>query len=77
VKWKGTPPEDLRGDGDGDFEKSREKASLKLEKLQEEAARKGRAEHLTERLIESKTGRKIVYPRACPSSDLTNKDRVI
>lgn len=65
VKCRGTPPESRRvGDvGDDDFEKSRKKAQLALNGYTEEAGRKGRAEHLTERLIESKTGRAVKYAR--------------
>jgi len=65
VKWKGTPPESLRvGDpGDRKFEDSRKKALTALAGYADEARRKGRAEHLTERLIESKTGRAVEYAR--------------
>ncbi len=65
VPWKGTPPASGRvGDpGYGDFEISRKKAAEKLEKFMADAARKGRADHLTERLIESKTGRAVEYVR--------------
>ncbi|MCC5848525.1 MAG: tyrosine-type recombinase/integrase [Verrucomicrobia bacterium] len=63
IKWKGTPPEDLREQGCPTFERSREQAQRKLAEIQDEAQRKGRAEHLTEKLIESKTGRKLVYAK--------------
>ena len=49
--------------GDKDFERSRDKAKEELARYVEEAGRKGRAEHLTERLIESKTGRHVEYAR--------------
>jgi integrase len=63
VTWKGTPPASgsLRDPGDKDFERSREKAEDALARHVEEARHKGRAEHLTERLIESKTGRPVEY----------------
>lgn len=63
VMWKGTPPASgsLRDPGDKDFEQSREKAEESLARHVEELRHKGRAEHLTERLIESKTGRPIEY----------------
>ncbi|MCH8511648.1 MAG: tyrosine-type recombinase/integrase [Kiritimatiellae bacterium] len=63
LEWEGTPPEDLRGEGDSDFENSRDRATEKLAALQAEAGQKGRADHLTERLIESKTGRKVEYAK--------------
>ncbi len=63
VRWTGIPPESLRLPGNADFESSREKAEEKLARYTEEAGRKGRAEHLTERLIESKTGRAVQYVR--------------
>ena len=65
VTWKGTPPESgsLRDPGDKDFERSREKAEEALARIVEETRHKGRAEHLTERLIESKTGRPVEYAR--------------
>jgi len=65
MEWKGTPPASGRvGDpGDPVFERSREKAEEALARIVEEARHKGRAEHLTERLIESKTGRAVEYAR--------------
>lgn len=65
VRWHGTPPLSGRVHDAGDevFEKSRKKALEALDKFMAEAARKGRAEHLTERLIESKTGRAVQYVR--------------
>jgi integrase len=67
-KWKGTPPPALLGTGDQttgdrDFEASREKAEAELKSHADQARRKGRVEHLTERLIESKTGRAVKYVR--------------
>jgi integrase len=63
VQWKGTPPASGRvGDkGDDAFELSRKKAEEALKSFQDDAKRKGRAENLTEKLIESKTGRAVRY----------------
>lgn len=65
VRWRGTPPTtgSLREPGDGPFEVSRAEAERALTRYFEEARHKGRAEHLTERLIESKTGRSVEYAR--------------
>lgn len=65
-KWKGTPSPYLleTGDskiGDTEFERSRQEARNSLSQFVEEARRKGRAEHLIERLIESKTGTAVTY----------------
>lgn len=61
----GVPPASLsiRDRGDTDFEASREQAENKLAGLEREASQKGHAAHLTERLIEAKTGRKVEYTR--------------
>ena len=63
VKWRGVPPESgsLRQPGGARFEASRKEAEKALAQHVEEARHKGRAEHLTERLIESKTGRAVEY----------------
>jgi len=65
VKWAGTPPTSGKVSDLGDiaFERSRFKAGEALAVYTEDAKRKGRAEHLTERLIESKTGRAVEYTR--------------
>jgi integrase len=70
VPWRGTPPGSVlhpsmndQSPADKDFERSREKAEAALARHVEEVRHKGRAEHLTERLIESKTGRPIEYAR--------------
>ncbi len=65
VKWLGTPPASGRvGDvGDDVFEASRKIAEAELGRFIEESKRKGRAESLTERLIESKTGKTVEYAR--------------
>ncbi len=70
VKWKGTPPESLRTPGDKDFERTREKAQDAFVRYVEDAHHKGRVEHLTERLIESKSG---VAPEYVRISDLLAK----
>lgn len=51
-------PGSLRDMGNAIFEASRTRAEKELETFQTEARQQGRADHLTERLIESKTGRK-------------------
>lgn len=51
-------PGSLRETGDTVFEASRARAQKELEAYQSEARQQGRADHLTARLIESKTGRK-------------------
>jgi integrase len=63
VKWDGTPPDSMCAQGDDIFEILRKKAEEKLERQAEESKRKGKADHLTERLIESKTGTKVKYTR--------------
>ena len=63
VKWLGTPPPNLRMRGDDLFEASRDEAKDKFEDVQAEAGRKGRSQHLTERLIEAKTGQSASYAR--------------
>jgi len=63
VPWKGTPPLSLRDKGDATFERSRDKAEDALARYVGEARRKGGAQHLTERLIEEKTGRAVQYTR--------------
>ncbi len=56
-------PGSLRETGDSIFEASRARAEKELETFQAEARQQGRADHLTERLIESKTGRGVEYVR--------------
>jgi len=65
VPWKGTPPASrkMRETGCPVFEASRTAAVKALSDFTDELRRKGRAEHLTERLIESKTGRSVEYAR--------------
>ena len=72
VKVLGEPPTNLRGTGDEKFEASREEAQKEFVRVQTEAGYKGRAAHLTERVIEAKTGRKIEYVRL---NELANKWR--
>ena len=52
-------PGSLRETGDTVFEASRARAQKELEAYQSEARQQGRADHLTARLIESKTGQKV------------------
>jgi integrase len=63
VKVRGKAPESMRDLGDEMFEASKKKAEGALEAYLDDVRRKGRAEHLTERLIESKTGRSVEYAR--------------
>ena len=56
-------PGSLRETGDAIFEASRARAQKELEDHQTEERQKGRADHLTERLIQSKTGRAVEYVR--------------
>jgi integrase len=51
----------LLGAGDTKFEVSRAKAKKELEDREADARQKGRADHLTQRLIESKTGKAVEY----------------
>ncbi len=61
IAWKGVPPDTMRDRGDMAFERSRVQAEDALQRIKYEAQQKGRSEHLTERLIQSKTGREIEY----------------
>ncbi len=61
VRVQGEEPPTLREKGDAAFEASREKAAVRLENHQIESLEKGQAQHLTRRLIEAKTGRKVEY----------------
>jgi integrase len=63
VLVRGQPPASLRDVGDDAFERSRADAEKALSGFLDEHRHKGRADHLTERLIESKTGRAIEYAR--------------
>ena len=56
-------PGSLKETGDAIFEASRARAQKELEDHQTEERQKGRAAHLTERLIQSKTGRKVEYAK--------------
>lgn len=61
----GTPPASLsiHDEGDAAFERSRKKAEILLDNHISQASQKGHADHLTERLIEAKTGRKVEYAK--------------
>ena len=54
-------PSSLRDTGSHAFEVSRGRAEKELEAHRAEEAQRGRVDHLNERLIESKTGSKVVY----------------
>jgi integrase len=71
IPWRGIPPTSgtIRDPGDADFEASRKEAEKELARVADEAARKGRVEHLTERLIEMKTGRAIEYAKLADLAD--------
>ena len=69
VRWRGKPVESLRDKGGDLFEETRKKAREELEKLQIHWREKGRAEHLTARLIEAKTGRKLEYVKLSELAD--------
>ena len=70
----GEPPPSLsiRDKGDAAFEASRDKAEGLLANQIRDASQKGHAAHLTERLIEAKTGRKVEYVKL---ADLPSKWR--
>ncbi|MEI6149351.1 MAG: tyrosine-type recombinase/integrase [bacterium] len=71
VKIQGVPPASLAvGDlGNKDFEASRKEATKALVEYVEAAQHKGRAEHLTERLIESKSGEAPEYVKIAELPD--------
>ena len=66
-------PGSLRDMGNAIFEASRTRAEKELETFQTEARQQGRADHLTERLIQSKTGRKVEYARLAELPDMWRK----
>lgn len=65
VPVKGTPPPalSLKETGDPAFERSRATAESVLKQVSGEIQVKGRADHLVERLIKSKTGSSVEYVR--------------
>jgi integrase len=63
IPWRGVPPKTISDPGDAAFERSRALAEAELNRVISEARSKGRAEHLIERLIESKTGNTVDYVR--------------
>ncbi len=63
VAVKGTPPASLLNKGDVKFELSRKAAEKELERVKSESDQKGHAQHLTERLIEMKTGQAVEHVR--------------
>jgi integrase len=79
TKIDGIPPmrngrPSLFGEGDVAFEISRAQAEVELKERAKEDKQKGRADHLTARLIESKTGKKVEYVKL---SDLAQQWRAI
>ena len=63
ILWQGKAPVSLRGSGDVVFERSRAKAEAELQRIVDEANHRGRADHLMERLIQSKTGQVVKHAR--------------
>jgi integrase len=55
--------------GSAEFEASREEAERALKAMAEDARRKGRADHLIERLIEAKTGHTVEHCRIADLAD--------
>ena len=74
VRWDGKSVESLLDKGDDVFEATRKEAKAELKKLQIKWREKGRAENLTARLIEAKTGRKLEYVKL---ADLAAKWRMV
>ena len=71
VVWRGTPKpvRDVADAENTPFARSMRKAQAALAEHVEEARYKGRVEHLTERLIASKTGRAVEYARLADLPD--------
>ena len=69
---EGIPPASLsiRDAGDPAFERSREQAERMFAEHQKEAAVKGRADYLTERLIKAKTGKVVEYRKTADLASL-------
>lgn len=74
VKVRGQRPPTLRQQGDALFEASREQAQDRFDEFQADARDKGSAAHLTKRLIQFKTGRKVEYVKL---SDLAERWRLL
>ena len=69
-------PDSLRDSGSPAFEASRARAEKEIEAIRKEAAERGRADHITERVIESRTGRKAEYNKISDLQTLwRNADR--
>ncbi|MFO7937252.1 MAG: site-specific integrase [Kiritimatiellia bacterium] len=66
-------PDSLKETGSSTFEASRARAEMELDTFKNEAAQHGRADHLTEKLIESKTGRKVEYVKLSELPDRWRK----
>ena len=74
VKVRGQRPPTLRQQGDALFEASREQAQDRFDEFQADARDKGSAAHLTKRLIQFKTGRKVEYVKL---GDLAERWRLL
>ena len=74
VKVRGARPPTLRQQGDALFEASREQAQDRFDDFQADARDKGSAAHLTKRLIQFKTGRKVEYVKL---GDLAERWRLL
>lgn len=74
-KWAGYPPASGKATDAGDkaFEKSRIEAEIKLRDYADDARTKGRSEKLIEKLIESKTGKAVIYSRIDELANLYRK----
>ena len=74
VRVRGQRPPTLRQEGDELFEASRDEAQNRFDEFQADARDKGTAAHLTKRLIQFKTGRKIEYVKL---GDLAERWRLL
>ena len=74
VKVRGQRPPTRRQQGDALFEASREQAQDRFDEFQADARDKGSAAHLTKRLIQFKTGRKVEYVKL---GDLAERWRLL
>lgn len=70
----GTPPPSLsvKDRGDAEFERSRDRAQIKFDKFLDELRQRGATESVMKRLIESKTGTKVIYHQLDRLADLWN-----
>jgi len=66
-------PASLRDKGSAEFEAARVRAEEELKNHQEREREQGRVDHLTELLIQSKTGRKVKYAKLADLPDMWRK----